>query len=93
MHLAESRAEAIEAIRLGGTRLISKYFDQTLCNEVPDVPCDGIVEHMTENHRWIVGINRLQEIGGGFGGLMILVAGPPGKRSWPATYSPNFKAR
>ena len=82
VHLAESRAEAIEDIRLGGARLISEYFDQTLGNEVPDVPFDGIVEHMTENHLWIVGtpddaiegINRLQEISGGFGGLMILVA-------------------
>ena len=55
VHLAESRAEAIEDIRLGGARLISEYFDQTLGNEVPDVPYDGIVEHMTENHQWIVG--------------------------------------
>ena len=82
VHLAESRAEAIEDIRLGGARLISEYFDQTLGNEVPDVPFDGIVEHMTEYHLWIVGtpdgaiegINRLQEISGGFGGLIILVA-------------------
>ena len=82
VHLAESRAEAIEGIRLGGARLISEYFDQSLGNEVPDVPFDGIVEHMTEYHLWIVGtpddaiegINRLQEISGGFGGLMILVA-------------------
>ncbi len=80
--MAESRAEAIEDIRLGEARLISEYFDQTLGNEVPDVPFDGIVEHMVEYHLWIVGtpddaiegINRLQEISGGFGGLMILVA-------------------
>ena len=52
---------------------------------MPDVLLDGIVEHMTENHLWIVGtpddaiagINRLQEISGGFGGLMIWVA------DWP----------
>ena len=54
VHLAESRAEAIEDTRLGRARLISEYFDQTLGNEVPDVPfdgiVDGIVEHMTENH-------------------------------------------
>ena len=49
---------------------------------MPDVPFDGIVEHMSENHLWIVGtpddaiegINRLQEVSGGFGGLMILIA-------------------
>ena len=82
VHLAESRAEAIEDIRLGGARVISEYFDQTLGNEVPDVPFDGIVEHMTEYHLWILGtpddaiegINRLYEISGGFGGSMILVA-------------------
>ncbi len=81
-HLADSRQEAIEDIRLGGARLISEYFDQVLGNEVPDVPFDGIVDHMAENHLWIVGtpddaitsIDRLQEISGGFGGLMILVA-------------------
>ena len=49
-HLTESRAEAIEDIRLAGARLISEYFDQTLGNEVPDVPFDGIVDHVTENH-------------------------------------------
>jgi limonene 1,2-monooxygenase len=86
VHLAESRAEAIEDIRLGKTRLISEYLDQTLGNEVPDVPfdgiVDGIVDHMTENHLWIIGtpddaiegIKRLQEISGGFGGSMIFVA-------------------
>ncbi|MFQ6027768.1 MAG: LLM class flavin-dependent oxidoreductase [Dehalococcoidia bacterium] len=81
-HLADSRQEAIEDIRLGGARLISEYFDQVLGNEVPDVPFDSIVDYMAENHLWIVGtpddaiagIDRLQEISGGFGGLMILVA-------------------
>ncbi len=81
-HLAESRQEAIEDVRLGGARLISEYFDQILGNEVPDVPFNSIVDHMAENNLWIVGtpddaiagIERLQEISGGFGGLMILVA-------------------
>ena len=81
-HLAESRQEAIKDVRLGGARLISEYFDQILGNEVPDVPFDNIVDHMVENNLWIVGtpddaiagIERLQEISGGFGGLMILVA-------------------
>jgi limonene 1,2-monooxygenase len=81
-HLADSRREAMEDIRLGGARLISEYFDQTLGNEVPDVPFNGIVDYMVEHHLWIVGtpddaiagIDRLQEISGGFGGLMILVA-------------------
>jgi limonene 1,2-monooxygenase len=81
-HLAETREEAIEDVRLGGGRLISEYFGQILGNEVPDIPASQIVDHMVENHQWIVGtpddaiadINRLQEISGGFGGLMVLVA-------------------
>lgn len=81
-HLAESRQEAIEDVRLGGARLISEYFDQILGNEVPDVPFNDIVDYMSENNLWIVGtpedaiagIERLQEISGGFGGLMVLVA-------------------
>ena len=81
-HLAETREEAIEDVRLGGGRLISEYFGQILGNEVPDMPASQIVDHMVENHQWIVGtpedaiegINRLQEISGGFGGLMVLVA-------------------
>ena len=81
-HLAESRQEAIEDVRLGGGRLISEYFGQILGNEVPDIPSNRVVDHMVENHQWIVGtpedaiadIDRLQEISGGFGGLMVLVA-------------------
>ena len=90
-HLAESRQEAIEDVRLGGARLISEYFDQILGNEVPDVPFNTIVDHMAENNLWIVGtpddaiagIEQLQEITGGFGGLMILVAdwAPSGENS------------
>jgi limonene 1,2-monooxygenase len=82
MHLADSKKEARDDIKVGGARLIREYFDQTLGNETPDVPFDGIVDYMAENHLWIVGtpddciaeIERLQEISGGFGGLMILVA-------------------
>ncbi|HXH11781.1 MAG TPA: LLM class flavin-dependent oxidoreductase [Alphaproteobacteria bacterium] len=80
-HLAESRKEAFEDIRVGSARVISEYFDQTLGNEVPDVPFDHIVDFMVEHHQWIVGtpedciagIERLQEISGGFGGFMVMV--------------------
>lgn len=81
-HLAETREQAIEDVRLGGGRLIKEYFGDILGNDTPDVPPEKVVDHMVENNQWIVGtpddaiaaIERLQEISGGFGGLMILVA-------------------
>ena len=81
-HLAETREQAIEDVRLGGGRLIKEYFGEILGNDVPDVPPNDVVDFMVENHQWIVGtpddaitaIDRLQELSGGFGGLMVLVA-------------------
>jgi limonene 1,2-monooxygenase len=80
-HLAENRQEAIEDIRLGGARVTTEYFHQTLGNPIPDVPFDRIVDYMIEHNLWIVGtpddciagIRRLQEISGGFGGFLIRV--------------------
>ena len=81
VHLAESRKEAIEDIRLGGARETVEYFGQTLGHNIPDVPFDQIVDHMVENHQWIVGtpddciagIQRMQERSGGFGGFLVRV--------------------
>lgn len=80
-HLAESRQEAFEDIRLGSGRVVTEYFGNTLGHEVPDVPADQIVDFMVERNQWIVGtpddcvagINRLLEASGGFGGLLIRV--------------------
>ncbi|MGH8059224.1 MAG: LLM class flavin-dependent oxidoreductase, partial [Candidatus Entotheonellia bacterium] len=80
-HLAESRKEAIENVRLGGAREMTEYFDKTLGNPIPNVPADQIVEYMVEHNQWIVGtpedciagIERLQEMSGGFGGFLIRV--------------------
>ena len=80
-HLAESKKEAMEDIRVGGGRLITEYFGNTLGNETPPVPADQIVDYMVEHNQWIVGtpddciagIKRLQEISGGFGSFMIRV--------------------
>ena len=80
-HLAESRKTAIEDVRLGGGRFQAEYFGRTLGYPVPDVPQDQIVDYMVENNQWIVGtpddciegIQRLQEISGGFGGLLVNV--------------------
>ena len=81
LHLAESRKEALEDIRVGSGRVVTEYFGQTLGNEIPDVPAGQIVDYMVEHDQWIVGtpddciaaIERLQEISGGFGSFMIRV--------------------
>ena len=55
VHLAESRKEAIEDVRLGGARVTSEYFGKTLGHSIPDRPLDQIVDYMVENGTWIVG--------------------------------------
>ncbi len=79
IHLADSRKEAIEDIRLGSGRELKEYFGATLGHPVPDMPADQIVDRMVEHQQWlvgtpedcIVGIKRLQELSGGFGGFMV----------------------
>jgi len=80
-HLAESRQEAIEDVRLGSGREVTEYFSNTLGQPTPDVPADQIVDDMVERNQWIIGtpddciagIERLQEMSGGFGGFMVRV--------------------
>ena len=78
-HLAETREQAFSDIREGAARVVTEYFSETLGNPAPDVPRDQIVDYMVEHNQWIVGtpddciagIERLQEISGGFGLFMI----------------------
>ena len=78
-HLAETREEAFEDIRVGGARVITEYLGATNGHPVPDVPPEKIVDYMVENNQWIVGtpddcierINQLQEASGGFGALLL----------------------
>ncbi|MBI3328197.1 MAG: LLM class flavin-dependent oxidoreductase [Nitrospinae bacterium] len=80
-HLAESRKEAIEDVRLGSGREVTEYFANTLGHPGPDVPADQIVDYMVEHNQWIIGtpddciasIERLQEASGGFGGFLVRV--------------------
>jgi limonene 1,2-monooxygenase len=81
VHLAESRKEAMEDVRVASGRELTEYFGHTLGHPVPDVPTDQLVEYMVEHNQWIVGtpedciagIERLQERSGGFGGFMVRV--------------------
>ena len=82
VHLAESRKEARDDVRLGSGRELTEYFGATLGHPTPDVPADQMVDFMAERNQWfigtpddcIAGIERLQEMSGGFGGFMIRVA-------------------
>lgn len=80
-HLAESRKEAIEDVRLGGGRETLEYFGRTLGHPTPDVPAEQVVDFMVDHNQWIIGtpddciaaIERLQEMSGGFGGFLVRV--------------------
>ena len=81
MHLADTKEQAVKDIREGAARVVTEYFGRTLGNPVPDVPRDQIVDYMVDHNQWIVGtpddciagIERLQELTGGFGKFMMRV--------------------
>jgi limonene 1,2-monooxygenase len=80
LHLAESRKEAIDDIREWGRHFVVEYWEETLGNPrtVPGGP-DVLIDQLAEEGSWIVGtpddciaaIRRLDEVTGGFGGLLI----------------------
>tara|TARA_B100000029_G_scaffold516817_1_gene635140 strand:- start:115103 stop:116266 length:1164 start_codon:yes stop_codon:yes gene_type:complete len=80
IHLAETKKQAIEDIRIGAGRYQREYFERTMGRDaIVDGPLEEIVDAMTENGAWIVGtpddciegIKRLDQRSGGFGGLMV----------------------
>jgi len=80
VHLAESRKEALDEVRLGAGRYQREYFEQTMGRDaVIDGPLEKIVDAMVDIGAWIVGtpddciegINRLNERSGGFGGFLV----------------------
>jgi limonene 1,2-monooxygenase len=81
VYLAESRREAIEDVRIGSGRELTEYFGATLGHPTPDVPANQVVDFMVERQQWMIGtpddciagIERLQEISGGFGGFLVRV--------------------
>ena len=74
-HLAETREQAFEDIRVGAGRVVTEYTGGTNGNPIPPVPANEVVDYMVEHNQWIgtpddcvAGIARLQEASGGFGG-------------------------
>jgi limonene 1,2-monooxygenase len=80
VHLAESRDEAINDLRMGAGRFNREYLGETLGRPMEfDGPVDKILERLVETGEWIVGtpddcietIKRLDERSGGFGGFLV----------------------
>ena len=80
VHLAETRQQAIDEVRLGGGQFLREYSEGT--NGRPpafDGPLEKVTEHMADNGSWVVGtpddcieaIRRLDEQSGGFGGFLV----------------------
>jgi limonene 1,2-monooxygenase len=82
MHLAETRREAIDQIHDQATAWITGYQRDVLGRPLPEgVPEDRVVETLVDRGSWLVGtpddaiatIERLEELSGGFGGLLVMV--------------------
>ena len=55
VHLAETREEALEQVRVGAGRVVTEYTGGTNGHPIPDVPQNEIVDHMVDAGQWIVG--------------------------------------
>ncbi|GAC1318350.1 MAG: LLM class flavin-dependent oxidoreductase [Chloroflexota bacterium] len=82
VHLGETRAEAMNAIRAGATAWLTQYQRDVLSRPLPEsVPEEHAVETLVDSGSWIVGspddciagIQRLDELSGGFGGFLVMV--------------------
>ena len=80
VHLAETRKEALDDIRMGSAQYLREYSEGTNGRKaVFDGPMEKVVDNMAEAGSWVVGtpddcieaINRLQEQSGGFGGFLV----------------------
>jgi len=81
LHVAPTRKEALADIQAGGLEFVKKYWEDALGN-VRNVPRPDdeatLLEQLADSGQWIVGspddciaaIEHLQEITGGFGGLL-----------------------
>jgi limonene 1,2-monooxygenase len=82
IHLAESRADAVAQIHERATRWLTQYQRDVLSRPLPEgVPENQAVEALIDRGAWLVGtpddciamVERLEELSGGFGGLLVMV--------------------
>ena len=80
VHIAETRAQAIEDVREGGARHLLEYVEATTGRPCPvPGPPERVVEQMAESGSWVVGtpddlvdvIGMLTEATGGFGTVLL----------------------
>src|SRR6266581_479689 len=80
VHLAETRDEALNDLRMGAGRFNREYLGETLGRPMEfDGPVEKVLDHLMETGEWIVGtpddcietIKRLDERSGGFGGFLV----------------------
>jgi limonene 1,2-monooxygenase len=80
VHLAETREEALEDVRVGAPRFFIEYTHQALGRDHPHVNSpDQLLHSMVDSKAWIVGtpddliewIEHYQQVTGGFGGFLI----------------------
>jgi limonene 1,2-monooxygenase len=80
IHLAESRKEALDDVCEGAASFLLDYVEATTGRPSPvPGPRDMVAQQMAERGSWIIGtpddlveaIKRLNEISGGFGGMLV----------------------
>ena len=82
VYLAESRQEAFREARKGAAIWLTEYFHETLGQPLPDDSPERIIDEMVDRGVWIVGspddciarMEQLEELSGGYGGLLVTVA-------------------
>jgi limonene 1,2-monooxygenase len=81
IHIAETRQQALDEIRVGAMRFLNGYWFKTLGNKptIPNPDDDSTwIEQFADSGQWIIGtpddcierIEELMDVTGGFGGLM-----------------------
>jgi limonene 1,2-monooxygenase len=82
LHLAESRQAAIRQIHDRATAFLTQYQRDVLSRPMPEgIPEEKIVEYLVDRGNWLVGtpddviaaIDRLDDLSGGFGGVLVQV--------------------
>jgi limonene 1,2-monooxygenase len=83
LYVAPSRKEALTDIKAGALEYVTKYWEEALGNNRNSLPNPDdeatLIEQLIDSGQWIVGspddciaaIEHLQDITGGFGGLMV----------------------
>jgi limonene 1,2-monooxygenase len=81
LHLAETREQAMADVAIGGSQFMVEYQEAVLGRPRPvDGPPEAISRQMVDSGSWIVGtpddciagLERFDELSGGYGGLLVM---------------------